>query len=335
MAHQLKDRKKGSTKARNKRASKVVEWVGGLVTFPHYVQIEGDPVRPGMLILLDDQHFIVGHAMGVEEEVLSQAVGALSEAIQGRSQPTRLRVNSDDLSQIIQKHFPEIEVFVGQTPEVDSVLERMESEMAPPEREESYLTGGISAELMDSFFQSAAKLYSAKPWEVVPSDQFIFSVTIDQLGIQESVLSVIGQSGESFGVILFPSHDAFLRYCELSSQPASVNQIPAHIGLNFDDASDVAPTLRKEIAIHHWQVVEPSAYPQILAIESNLQARPLTRKDYVMFGVISEAFSQVVSDEQSLMTAWNRRTQIEKRMKISFFQDEMDIAIKFPFAKGM
>ena len=89
-----------------------------------------------MLILLDDQRFIVGHAMGVKGEVLTQAVSALSQAIQRQSQPTRLRVNSDDLSQALQKHFPEIEVFVGHTPEVDNVLERMESEMAPPERRE-------------------------------------------------------------------------------------------------------------------------------------------------------------------------------------------------------
>ena len=136
-------------------------------------------------------------------------------------------------------------------------------------------------------------------------------------------------------LFFFQSHDAFLRYCELSSQPATVNQIPAHIGLNFDNAADVSPTLRKEIASHHWQVVEPSAYPQILAVESNLHARPLTRKDYVLFGVISEAFSQVVSDEQSLMKAWNRRSQIEKRIKVNTFQDEMDVVIKFPFTKGM
>ena len=62
--------------------------------------------------------------------------------------------------------------------------------------EQSYLASDIGEDAIASFFHAAADLFRAKPWEIVPDDESLFSVTIDSLDMREAVMSVIGQMGQ-------------------------------------------------------------------------------------------------------------------------------------------
>jgi hypothetical protein len=81
-------------------------------------------------------------------------------------------------------------------------------------------SGDIGANAIKSFFRAAANLFRAKPWEVVPSDQGVFSVTIEKLDLRDAALSVIGQMGQSLGFILFSGIDDFEAYLDAANAMA-------------------------------------------------------------------------------------------------------------------
>jgi len=108
-----------------------------------------------------------------------------------------------------------IDVVCGPTPEVDVILAMMRERLdADSEVEQSYLSPDIAPDAMAAFFRATAALFRAKPWKTVPSDASLLSVTIDALGMQDAVLSVIGQLGQSLGLLLFAGRDAFEAYVD-------------------------------------------------------------------------------------------------------------------------
>lgn len=178
--------------------------------------------------------------------------------------PARVRVASPELADALRATHPAIEVVVAPTPEIDAVLALMRERMGEDaQTEQSYLSPEVGADAVASFFRAAAGLFRSKPWKVVPTDHSLFSVTIEELELREAAMSVIGQMGQSLGLILFSGIDDFEAYLDAAAaierreEPA----MPPHFALNFDRGAELSAALRKEIAEHRWEVAGPAAYP--------------------------------------------------------------------------
>ncbi len=313
-----------------------VEWVGGIVSMPAYVTDEGEPYRPEALVWMGADGPVLGFTTAKPGELLAMAAenlqSTIDEPLYGRPHaPSRVRVASSDLAEALRDGHPGIEIVCAPTPELDGMLEMIREKMDEEGAgQESYLSSDIEPAAIASFFRAAAGLFRAKPWEVLPSDQSLFSVTIEQLGVRDAVISVIGQMGESMGFLLFSSLDDFEAYfIAVAGMDRGVEpEIPPHFILIFERGAELPPELRKEIARHQWEVAAAEAYPWLMAIDEDLVARPLTADEVTMAEAIAVALTNLLADHKALRTAWRRGKPISRTFSVDTHRGEIDITLR-------
>lgn len=328
--------------AKTKKAQ--VEWVGGVAQMPSSVVGEGAPYRPEALLWLDPTDGVVlGMTVAKPGEILAGAVESLTQTIarpmvaKARA-PQRIRVASQDLAQALRVGHPTLEVVCAPTPEVDVVMDSMREHLAAEHQVQTYLGPGVSPALMASFFHSAAALYRAKPWGVVPADQNFLAVTIEEFGLRDAVLVIIGHLGDSFGFILFSTFDDFDAFHEAASaleRGEEAFRMPRHSALNFERGADLDPSMRKEVSKHGWEVAGPAAYPVPIVVEEDVVARPATVDEVNALEAIALALPQLLrSHQQDLTAAWNDEAAVvSSQVKVKTHGGEVEVAFRVPHPK--
>ena len=261
------------------------EWIGGTVPMPTTITGEGEPYRPDMLLWVDPaSEIVLGMTVGRPEELPDLAPENLAETIARPAMgppgpPGRVRVGSEALAEPLRAAFPELEIVVGDTGVIDTVgAALVESFPDAAEGEWSWLADGLPAEAVGDLFDAMAALWQAEPWSFVTIESSLFSVTIDALGVRDAVAPVIGQMGESAGVLLFASladHDRFalvgeaLQRGDLQATLERGGEVgmPAHLGLSFDALDEVAPALLAEREAYGWTLADEEAFPSLLCFE--------------------------------------------------------------------
>jgi len=292
-----------------------VEWVGGLVRVPAYVLGE-NPYRPDALFWIDAEGEVLHSSVARPGELLSGAAEDLrtviaESALELGLVPTRVRVASHELASALRTVSRELEIVCAPTPEIDALKVMIREKFAQDAAtEQSYLRGGHEPAVMAKFFEAAAACYRTQPWDRVPSDQHLFVVTIEELGLQDAVLSIVGQLGQSVGFVLFASRADFEAYLDAGDALAH-GQIPTmapHLALNFERGSELSSSLRKEIARYGWEVAGATAYPWLMAMDEELVARPPTATELNVATVLACALPIVLEGTASahaLSAAWS------------------------------
>lgn len=317
---------------RGPRAS--VEWVGGTAQMPAFIADEGEPWRPEVLMWLSADGAIVGSAVMNPAEILDAACDNLRETIAAPMwgaphAPTRVRVASPELAAVLRAGFPHIEIVCAPTPELDVVIEGMREHMlATPDDELSWLSPQVDAAAVASFFRAAAALYRARPWDVVPADEGAFFINIPTLDVFDSPAMVIGQLGESFGVMLFDNADdletfgAAMDAFENGDQP----DLPPYLVLNYERGADLQPALRREIAANHWEVASTDAYPSLLAMEPDLVSRSAGARELAVMEAIALALPQVLVDQAALQEAWGGGEPYLRSLVVTGHAGEVEVS---------
>jgi hypothetical protein len=277
------------------------EWVGGRRLMPSYV-LEDGPYRPELVIWLDVTNDLIvatevlkpGRPLSVDADLLASA---MKRPIGGKPRtPGSIRVENAALAALLRDRLgPDVRIEVAETPELDRVLELMSEAMPGDEQDASYLEDGrIPAASMRRFFSAAARLWQTAPWKNVYDSQ-ILRLDCPALNARDKVVSIIGNLGESFGVLVFDSLDGFEAMAGLAEadmadkQPMSVG---THIfSINFERGSDIPKTMRREIDRHGWTVPDANAYPHIQRIDPDCTIRPLTDRDVVFATACTEAIA--------------------------------------------
>lgn len=341
MTTKKKKKKKGPSRLGPKK-SKAIEWVGGTVLMPAYVTGEGEPYRPEALFWISAEGAIVGSTMAKPGELLPMASASLQEAIEkpmfGRPHaPTSVRVAPAELADALREGHPKIEIVCAPTPELDEMLEMMRQKMDEDgATEQSHLSPDIGPDAMASFFRAAAGLFRAKPWKIVPSDQSLFSVTIEKLGVRDAAMSVIGQMGQSMGLVLFSSLNDFEAYLDAANamKHGEEPEMPPHFVLNFERGADLAPVLRKEIAEHNWEVVDANSYPWLVAIDDELVARPPTAGEVTIAEGIARALTKMMAEKKALRAAWKGGEPVSRTFSVETHQGEIEVTLGAPYMRA-
>lgn len=316
-----------------------VEWVGGLVSMPAYVTGEGEPYRPEALLWMGAEGAVLGHTVGKPGELVGLVSDSLRTTIErpmfGQPHaPQRVRVASPELAAALRAGHSGIKVVCAPTPEVDAVLAAMRERMnEDAETEQSYLAPEIGPATIAAFFRAAAELYRAKPWKTVPSDQSLFSVTIEKLRVKDAALSVIGQMGQSLGLILFSGIDDFEAYLHAANafEQGEVPTMPPHFALNFERGAELSAALRKEIAEHHWEVAGAEAYPWLVAVDEDLVARPPTAEEVTIAEAIALALVNVLKEKKALLAAWNGGDTVARRLSVRTHAGDIEVSLRVPY----
>lgn len=325
--------------ATKKRAG--IEWVGGLVAMPAYVTGEGEPYRPETLFWMSSEGAILGHAVARPGELLASAAQCLRDTIArpmiGRPHaPKRVRVASAELADVLREAVAGLDVVCAPTPEIDAVFATMREAMSDDANiEQTYLSPEIGPEAVGAFFRAAAGLFRAKPWKIVPGDQDLLAVTIESLDLRDAALSVIGQMGQSLGVVLFSSVDDFEAYLDAADamEHGEEPTLPRHFALNFERGADLSASLRKEIATHRWEVVGADAYPWLVAIDEDLVARPASAREVTIAEGISLALTKMLTEKKALHAAWEGGVPVERTFSVRTHAGDLDVTLRVPFGR--
>jgi hypothetical protein len=318
--------------------------VGGIVAMPAYVTGEGEPYRPRMLLWMIPGGPVLGTTMDRAEGPLLRTAGErLRSAIEapmvpGAPAPVRVRVASPELADALRGTRPQLEIVCAPTPELDDVIASMRQHLdGDAETEQSYLDSDVGPDAVGAFFRAAAALYRAKPWKVVPDDTSILALTIEKLGVENAVVSVIGQMGRSHGVIVFRSHDDFETFLDAADavERGETPAMPPHFSINFERGADMTAALRKEVAQHRWEVAGPRAFPWLVAVDEDVVARPPTANEVTLGEALSLALAQVVAEKEALAAAFAGGEPMIRTLSTRTHAGEIDVALRAPYASAV
>lgn len=269
-----------------------VEWVGGRLRPPFFIEDREEPYRVEIAVWMElPSGLVVGQEVVTPERV-SGALGRVLEAsfakpLAGRPRrPARLRVADPVLAHEVREVVgAAIPVTVSPTPELDSLLANM-LEHAPGHAQElgaSYLEDGrIPADVVARLFEAARLLYTLKPWETVGDDR-VFRMDIPALGVEGACVSIIGALGESLGFLVFPSFSAYQIFADeaelQTSREGPLDFGTGWLSLGFDRGADLPATMRKEVSAHGWPVADANAYPHVERRDPDGTPRPLVPRD--------------------------------------------------------
>lgn len=287
------------------------EWVGGMAPMPAVVREDGDEFVPTIILWLDGQGAIVGTAVTRPDEVGAKIADSLIEAMQRPMmgpprRPRRLRVATEAWVAPLQTAFPDIAVRCAPTPEFDHAMSAMREsfvESAPPY---SYVENGATPAEVAELFKAAAAVWRAAPWTFAPRDLAHFAVRCPDLDLHDAVLVVIGQDGESYGLVLFEDFDTYDAFLAASEEPelGPLARSLRYSSLNFDPGAELDDDLRKEVSRHGWEVAAAGAYPILLMVEEGLVQQQPRPRDVAVWTAMAGVLASALDDREVLEQAW-------------------------------
>jgi hypothetical protein len=322
---------------KNKRTAS--EWIGGLVSMPAYVTDDGEPYRPEALFWMGAEGAVLGHTLGKPGELVAFAADSLRNTLErpmvgDAHTPARVRVASPELAEALRAGHTGLDIVCAPTPEIDEVFELLHEKIdADAGHAQSYLSSEIGPDAIGAFFRSAAGLFRAKPWKLIPSDQDLLSVTIEELGIRDAALSVIGQAEKSAGFVLFSNledFEAFLEATDAIADGEEPRRMPPHFALCFEQGAALGSALRKEILQHRWEIAGADAYPSLVFTDGDLAVRPLTAKEITIAEAIALALTAEV---EALLAAWNGHEVVERTLRVATHAGDYDVTLRIPYAQ--
>jgi hypothetical protein len=169
----------------------------------------------------------------------------------------------------------------------------------------------------------------------VPDDQCLFSVTIEKLGVTDAALLVVGQMGQSLGLLLFARLDDFEAYLEAADaiEQGEEPAVPSHVALHFERGAELNASLRKEIAEHHWEVAGQDAYPWLVAVDEDLVARPTTAKEVTLAEAIALALPTVLEDKEPLLAAWSGGEPVTRTLIVATQAGDLEVSLRVPYER--
>lgn len=326
-----------------KQQRKGIEWVGGLVPVPARVMEGGEPLSAEALFWMGSDGFVHGHAMGRAGEVLASANASLRAAIERaalqRQAPSRLRVASPELAATLREGHSNLDIVCAPTPELDDVIAALDERFADDEAYilETYLSDSVEPEAVRALFEAAAALYRAAPWDVVPQDENVLSLTVEALGVREAALCIMGHGGESFGVVSFESIEDFEDFMDASAVAERVEpeRVPPHVVLEFESEAALAPALRREIAEHRWAIASPEAYPTLVVVNEDLTTRAPSAREVTLAEVLATAIPDLIRDRAALTRAFDSGEPLTRTFAVQTHAGELAVTLRIPYEAAL
>jgi hypothetical protein len=326
--------------AMKKRAGS--EWVGGVISLPGWVGAEDDRDRPEALFWLSDEGAVLGHVLGERGTLLHMAAEHLRDTIQRplvekTRAPARVRVASATLAQVLRKGHAGLEIVCAPTPELDEVVEDLRDQIeedidaVPP-----YLSPEVGPRTVGAFFQAAAALFRAQPWKHLRSDDAVFAVTVERLGVRDAILAVIGQNGDGRGFLLFASFDDYEAYLEAAEAFGRDEEpgMPPHLGLTFELEEELSEALRNDIRQHGWEVASAGGHPSLVVVDDDLVANSPNANELTIAEAIALALVRLLADPSARPAVLNRASVGARTLRVTTQAGDVDVTLNVPAELG-
>jgi hypothetical protein len=317
------------------------EWLGGVVTLPSYITEGGKTYRPSMILWMDAAtELILGTSAVAPEEALATIGANLRDTARSPHagtalMPGRVRVASSELADALRRAgLDEVEVICAPTPELDRAIASLLEHFGGGEASDlRYLQTDVTAEGTAAMFRVAARLYKAKPWTVLPNDSCLIGVTSERLGLHDAAVSVIGQSGQVHGIVLFSSFEDFEQFADAADAKAHGEpaKFPSQLGLTYARRTEVGRELLEEIATHGWELANRTAYPVISVLDQDMVGRGPTRSEMLTIEALAASLAEILREHPAeLEEAFEGGTPLVLRKQLATSDGDIALEISMP-----
>jgi len=318
-----------------KKLSPELEWVCSTLTFPGAVEEDGGYFLPKTAVWMDGNGLIRHVQIFKPGDETAQILDSFDAAKNSPAAgppcvPLTIRSDKPAVIEALRGEYPSIQYAVGEVPELAEVIEEFNKNFGVDEVP-TYRELKIDETVIASFHDAAAQLFESKPWEFLPSELCLVGVSIEDLGIKNSVISVIGQQGLNYGVLLFDSITDYQMYGLAATQGTEAfNLIPAHKVLSFEKGETISQTLRKEIMEHGWTVANSNAYPELFLPIGGGAARPPKSEDLLLFEIISRGLKLLAENRREISKSWATAESFSISHRVNVSSGSVEICFNLP-----
>ena len=253
------------------------EWIGARIPVPRKRGAAPEDARELLLWVELPEPRVVGRALVAPGQRASQLGDLLLEAMAAPlsgapRRPQRVRVADAALARELEGlALPE--VVVAPTPELDVVLESLETFVKPS----FYADSDLSAQDVEALFVAARSLWSL-PWASIGSGGLI-GVDMPTLEFDQGCAILINAAEGVRGLVLFANLDEYRAMLEDGAR-AQTGGEPTHsaLYLTFDTAAELPVARREEVEAHRWPLADRDAYPSVSSVVAGEHRLPDRRE---------------------------------------------------------
>ncbi len=322
------------------------EWSCGVISLPRYVTGEGEPYRPELMVWIGAGGELLGFGMRPPGESIDAFIESFhqvtrSPMVGAPHVPARVRVESPELAAALGTALASAtRVVCAPTPELEYVAGTLRDYMdehahEDPDSAPSYLDAGVGEAQVAAFFDAAAGLFRAAPWKSIPGDTHPLSLTIEQLDVHDYALSVIGQMGESFGLVLLSTIEGYEEYLDAAAavEEGAAPELPPHFFIAYERGAELDPALRKEIAAHGWPVAGPRAYPWCVAVDDDMVGCPPDTEELTLAEATLRALTEAMKDKRAVKRACSGGEPFEHSCTVTTHAGPLSVVLRLPYSR--
>lgn len=280
------------------------EWIGARYLSPNKVREGGEVIQPEVILWFELPRGVVVSVTVINprapvtfEKTLAEAMKHPAEGASRR--PARIRVPEQGLADALKGTIDRgTTVVVAPVPELDVVFADLAGSLTAEQPFATFLAdGAIAPDVVGDLFSAASAFFRAAPWRHVSEEQ-VLRVDIPALQVEGACLCVIGGAGESFGLLLFRSMDAYVAFASRPPLPATEETLLAArarretqlLSLSFDRRKALPPPMLREIQEHGWEVAGAKAYPSVMAADADALPQQATERECRVLTACAIAF---------------------------------------------
>lgn len=298
-------------------------WAVGTCVMPAFVD-DGrqPPFQPILVAVVDGHGLVIGQGVAAPddpdsgvEQALQQAIAAPDGGFGAGSRPTAITITAAELRPVVERILPGIPIRVGPSADLEELFSSVPEMVAEADGPglmglQSLLSGDIRPQDVASFFAACKPLYERQPWRRFVHEQCLFMISSQALGMRRWCGCVIGQAGQSYGVLLFPSRQDQERFIETAMLAAQIGGPPMGVlphqwAISFEPLDAISRSLADEIAAHGWPVAAGDGYPVPLHVDPDLVHHPLGRVELARLEAVARALTRLIDNVPDLHDFWN------------------------------
>jgi hypothetical protein len=305
-------------------------WVGG--AYPVPVDLPNAPSQPWVVLWIDPDHqWIVGHGalpcFDPEAVVQSFREAVAHPKMGPPGLPASVRVSNPEVAAALRADGA-VQVIEAPTPEADFIADQFFAAALPPDPTMNQVPTAMTA----AFFQAAAEVYRARPWDQIPSDSAILLLSSEALGLSDAAVSVIGQSGESHGLLLFDDTASFLGFSHAAMSGARPEELFDHMpfqSLTFMPSEEYPSPLARQIRSNRWEIAGPNAMPLLMRHEGG-RPRQNDAVDVVRAIVVCKGLLGLMRKHPQLRRTWTDGQPFETIVTVDMAGEHLETKWKAP-----
>jgi hypothetical protein len=122
------------------------------------------------------------------------------------------------------------------------------------------------------------------PWRYLQEDP-PFRIDAAEFGLRGGCLILFGAMGETFGLMLFPSRDAYDEFSRTGG--GSAGSGPRPLCVNYADRHELPPPMRAEVRQHGWEVDEDGAgFPIVHGLSAQMRPCAVSGADIALLASV-------------------------------------------------